>query len=421
MHAQPERDNRTDRTDDLGTQASVTGGADGDRSQPSVREIMARAPAVVSPGTPVMEAAALMSRRKIGSVVVSQGEEVVGILTERDLLRAAALGLSPDRVTVAELMTPSPVTVPADATWTAAAELMVRQGVRHLPVTERGRLTGMVSQRDLMEHSNRHLEWLVRQRTAELREKNAALEERDRLIRFHLDVAARLQRQLLPAGPPELPAFTFALAYHPLDHVSGDYYDFAMLSSGRLGVLVADASGHSVPAAFVSVMAKTAFHAYAQGIESPAAVLRTMNHRLADLMGAEHFITMFYGVVERETLRLVYALAGHPRPLWYRRATGAVEALDADGPVIGLWPDAGFEERAVQLAPGDLVLVYTDGVTECRDSEGEPFGRRRLEAFLAAHGGCPDAVPRLDAELERFRGGEPFHDDVTCIGLGVRG
>ena len=108
-----------------------------------------------------------------------------------------------------------------------------------------------------------------------------------------------------------------------------------MLSSGRLGILVADASGHGVPAAFVSVMAKTAFHAYAQGIESPAAVLRTMNHRLANLMEADHFITMFYGVVERQTLRLVYALAGHPRPLRYRRANGSVDVLDADGPAIG--------------------------------------------------------------------------------------
>jgi sigma-B regulation protein RsbU (phosphoserine phosphatase) len=398
------------------------GGACEESLRPSIRDIMARDPACVSPDTPVMEAAALMSRRNIGAVIVCKEGAIVGVLTERDLLHAAARGLRPDHVTVTELMTPSPATIPVDATWTAAADLMVRRGVRHLPVVEHSRPVGMLSMRDLIEHRNRYLEWLVRERTAELGEKNAALEERDRQMQHHLDVAGRIQRQLLPVGPPDLPSFTFALSYHPLDRVSGDYYDFTMLPSGRLGILVADASGHSVPAAFVSVMAKTAFHAYAHGIESPAAVLRTMNRRLANLMEADHFITMFYGVVERQTLRLVYALAGHPRPLWYHRTKSSVEVLDADGPAIGLLPEAGFEERSVQLDPGDLVLIYTDGVTECCNERQEQFGRHRLEAFLAAHGGEDEAgaVTRLEAELTRFRGAEPVQDDITCIGLAVR-
>jgi serine phosphatase RsbU (regulator of sigma subunit) len=256
-----------------------------------------------------------------------------------------------------------------------------------------------------------------------LRRETTDLRKRDRRMQIQLNVAGRLQRHLLPARPPDLPSFALAVVYHPLDPVSGDFYDFTVLPSGRLGILVADASGHSLPAAFVSVMAETAFHAYAQEIESPATVLRTMNHRLANLLEAEHFITMFYGVVDRQTLRLTYALAGHPRPLWYRGATSRVEALDAEGPMIGLVPQAEFEERSVQLAPGDLVLIYTDGVTECRNEQQEQFGQDRLEAFLAAQGGAADAgaVPQLDAELARFRGTQPFQDDVTCIGLSVKG
>src|SRR5262249_38979132 len=141
-----------------------------------------------------------------------------------------------------------------------------------------------------------------------------------------------------------------------------------------------------------------------------------------DFLEAGHFITMFYGVVERQTLRLTYALAGHPRPLWYRGAASLVEALDAEGPMIGLVPQAEFEERSVQLDPGDLVLIYTDGVTECRNEQQEQFGQDRLVAFLAAQGGAADAgaVPLLDAELARFRGTQPFQDDVTCIGLSVK-
>jgi sigma-B regulation protein RsbU (phosphoserine phosphatase) len=240
-------------------------------------------------------------------------------------------------------------------------------------------------------------------------------------MQFHLDVAGQIQRQLLPAGPPEMPAFSFAVAYRPLERVSGDYYDFTTLSSGRLGILIADASGHGVPAAFVSVMAKTAFQAYAQGIESPAAVLKTMNQRLANLIDAEHFITMFYAVLDRESLRLTYALAGHPSPLWFRGATGTVEPLDAEGAMIGLLPQPIFEERSIQLARGDSVLFYTDGVVECRNADREFFGHERLHKFLQAHGGGPSTllVEALEAELTRFRGPRPFTDDITCIAVSV--
>jgi sigma-B regulation protein RsbU (phosphoserine phosphatase) len=392
-----------------------------DSSQLLVREIMAVDPVFVPPAMAVMEASARMSQRNIGAVVVCERGTIVGILTERDLLRAAGRGCHPDDLVVADLMTATPFTIAVDATWAAAADLMEQHGVRHLPVVERGRLVGMLSMRDLMERRNRHLDWLVLQRTTELEEKNAALDERDRLMQYHLDVAGEIQRQLLPAAPPTLPGFSFALTYHPLERVSGDYYDFAELPSGRLGILLADASGHSVPAAFVSVMAKMAFHAYAEGIESPASALRAMNHRLANLMEAGRFISMFYGVLDRQTLRLTYALAGHPRPLWYRSTPGRVETLDADGPLIGLAADAAFEERSVELAPGDVVLIYTDGVTDCRNERQEQFGQRRLEDFLNAKAGSAGvgSVALLDAELTRFRGTELFHDDVTCIGLHV--
>jgi sigma-B regulation protein RsbU (phosphoserine phosphatase) len=89
--------------------------------------------------------------------------------------------------------------------------------------------------------------------------------------------------------------------------------------------------------------------------------------------------------------------------------------------MIGVVPQAAFEERAVQLGPGDQLLIYTDGVTECRNERDEQFGQHRLEAFLAAHGAGADLLLRLEQELTQFRGAEPFHDDVTCIGLSVQG
>jgi sigma-B regulation protein RsbU (phosphoserine phosphatase) len=385
-------------------------------AQLAVRDIMSVNPVSVIPDMPVKDAAALMSGKHIGAVVVCVDGGIVGILTERDLLRCAARAGHSEDLTVAELMTASPFTVDVDATWAAAADLMQQHGVRHLPVVERDKLVGMLSMRDLMERRNRHLDWLVRQRTAELEEKNAALDQRDRLMQYHLQVAGEIQQRLLPPGPPSLPGFIFGVMYRPLERVSGDYYDFALLPSGRLGILLADASGHSVPAAFVSVMAKMAFHAFAGGIESPAVVLKTMNQQLANLLETGRFISMFYGVLDPGTRRLVYALAGHPRPLWYNRQTNDVTGLDADGPLIGLLSVAAFEQRSVELSAGDTVLIYTDGVSECRNDQGEQFGQQRLEHLLEANVGR-DVIALLETELARFRNGEPFHDDVTCISL----
>lgn len=386
-----------------------------------VRDVMVREPVGVTPEAAVSDAVALMVQRKIGALVVCEEGRVVGIFTERDVVRQAATSVDWTGMPVARLMTPDPFTVTPSETWATAGDLMVRKRVRHLPVVEGGCLVGMLSVRDLMQHRARHLEWLVARRTAELEAANADLRERDRLIQYHLDVAGALQRQLLPGDLPELPPFRFAVLYHPLERVSGDYYDFTNAGPGRVGILLADAAGHSVPAAFVSVMAKTAFQAYARGTDSPGAVLGVMNDRLGHLMEAGHFITMFFGTLDREARRLTYALAGHPPPLWYRHAEGAVEALQADGVLIGLLPEPVFEERSVTLCPGDAVLVYTDGVIDCRDPADEMFGLPRLHAFLAGRG-CdagPGLAAELDAELARYRGGEPFRDDVTAIAVTV--
>lgn len=387
-----------------------------------VRDIMVRQPQWVKPTMTVADAARLMGERNIGAVVICRDTlEVEGIFTERDLLRLVAQGRSADSTPIAEVMTRQPALIGAGESWAAALELMSQRRVRHLPVIENGKLAGMLSIRDLMQHRTQQLEWLVQQRTADLELKNTALLQREQLMLHHLELAGKIQRQILPAAAPTLPPFSVNVAYHPLDRVSGDYYDFALLSQDRLGLLIADASGHGVPAAFVSVMAKTAFQAYGMGIESPGAVLGIMNERLSYLTEAEHFITMFYGVVDRRTLRLTYAAAGHPPPLLHRAQHDTIESLDTGGFMIGVLPDHCFEEQTIQLAAGDSLLLYTDGVIECRNPEKQLFGRARLEEVLRARKQTPtlDVIQHLSAELARFRGDQPFGDDVTCIALDV--
>lgn len=372
-------------------------------------------PVFVGPQTSVAEAAGLMLARKINCVVVcGGGGEVVGILTPRDIMRGGAGPV------VERIMTRDPITIDAAESMERAFELMVAKSVRHLPVVSGGTLVGILSVRDLLQHRARLLETLVERKTFELEATNARLQAHNDQMSYALDLAGRVQRGLLPASAAQFGALCLDVLYRPLARVSGDWYDFAEPGEGRLGILVADTSGHGIPAALVSVMASTLFQAYAVQQPSPAEVLLVMNQRLAGLIEHEHFVTMSYAVIDRRTHQMTLALAGHPRPLWYRRAGGTVEALECRGDVIGVVADAEFEERKVLLRPGDVVLFYTDGLVESRGPGGEPFGRARLEAALVEHAERSGAelLSGIERALTTFCG-ESLGDDVTCVALRV--
>lgn len=385
-----------------------------------VRDIMVRDPVTVSPNVSVAETAILMGERNIGAVAICRGDLLVGIFTERDLLRRAATERHHwESTPVAVFMSSSPISVSPHETWAGAMELMDRRRVRHLPVVDGMRLVGMLSLRDLLQHRARYLEWTVQKSTSELAAKHQELAARDELMQFHLGLAARIQRSLLPASLPQITPFAFEVLYRPMEMVSGDYYDFATPAPGCLGILIADASGHSVPAAFVSIMANTTFRAFGLELLSPAAVLRMLNQRLTDLMASSHFVTMFYGMLNTATSQLTYARAGHPPPLWSHAETRTVTPLDAEGPIIGLLESPEFEERTVQLAAGDAILLYTDGVIECANATRSLFGKQRLSDLLLSSSAVPSSsiIAHLDAALAAHRGDEPFGDDVTAVAL----
>jgi sigma-B regulation protein RsbU (phosphoserine phosphatase) len=345
---------------------------------------------------------------------------IEGVFTERDLLRRATEARETwNHAPISRFMTPNPVSVSPNVVWADAMTIMDQQRIRHLPVVEHGQLVGMLSVRDLLHHRAAYLEALVRDRTMELAGRNAALTERDQEMTRHLRVAAKIQRRLLPERLPDFLPIRFAVAFHGHDQVTGDFHDFMPLSDDRLSVLIADASGHGVPAAFVSVMTKMCCTAYCQGLDSPATILSTLNEHLGDLIEDEHFVTMFAATVDRRTNALTYARAGHPLPLWFRSQGRSIVPLDAPGATIGILQNPGFTDRRVQLEHGDKVLFFTDGVPECRDDNGELFGTAALASFLERHGdlSCDQLLSALETEIARFRGKRPFDDDVTIIVL----
>lgn len=393
-----------------------------DLSAFAVQQLMVANPVMVAPTETIQEVLRLMAARDIGAVLVGSNGTLEGIFTERDLLRYTAEAPAGWRQEpIGAWMTRNPSTIGPTATWEQARAQMDSLHIRHLPVIADGKVVGLVAGRDLIARMNQQLDQAVTERTKELRSAYERLQDRDAELRMHMTMAGRLQARLLPSSPPEWPELAWAAQYQPLDPLGGDHYDFAVPNDQQLGVLIADASGHSIPAALVAIMARAAFIGATRTSLQPSTVLNGMNRRLHGLTG-EHFVSAFFGVYHRETRYFTYANAGHPFPLRYIKATNSCQPIGMSGLLLGIMPEAHYDESRVQLEPGDRLLFYTDGVPDCRSPEQEQFGDERVEEFLLAN--CDQSArtiaQRLSDRLEAFRGNTPPRDDITILVAEVR-
>jgi len=249
-----------------------------------------------------------------------------------------------------------------------------------------------------------------------LKGANDELMARDAELRYNLRAASRFQtRILLPHAPPDWPELRWGVHYAPLDHLGGDYYDVAQPDPDHLGFLIADASGHSIAAMMVAIISRSAFREVAPSTTSAGAVLTAMNERLQGLAD-ERFVTAFYGVMDRRTSVLTYANAGHPYPLRRSAATGEVQSLAATGFMLGIMPGEQYREKSIQLAAGDQLCFYTDGLIEARNEIGDTFDIDRLKRCFSASGGTAQQVAaNIIASQNEFRGAQPPGDDVTLV------
>ena len=239
------------------------------------------------------------------------------------------------------------------------------------------------------------------------------LREKERIER-EVEVAADIQRQLLPARSPLLPGATLAAVCLPAERVGGDYYDF-VVTDDAVTVVVADVSGHGIGPGLMMAMTRSALrHELQSGASLSQAMAATNKMMWDDLLATGLFITVFGIHYEFATGKTRFVNGGH-HPALLRRADGTVEPLDGDGYPLGLLPDATFEEPSVVVEPGDSVVLFTDGIVEERAPSGEMFGTHRLVRLL-----CDTAGPASDAILEAlqvWRDGGPQLDDVTLVEL----
>src|SRR5215211_5727327 len=245
-------------------------------------------------------------------------------------------------------------------------------------------------------------------------------EEREReRIEQELIVARDIQHTSLPKEVPQLEGWQISPYYQPAREVGGDFYDFHLLSEGRLGLVVGDATGKGVPAALVmsTTLGMLQLAARALDFPSPGEVLKQVNETLLARIPLNMFVTCFYAILEPESGRLSYANAGHDLP-YLRRVGGDAEELRARGMPLGLMPGMSYEEKEIELGAGEAALFYSDGLVEAHDQRGEMFGFPRLRALVAEHGEDRSLEDFLMEELYSFVGeGWEQEDDITLLTL----
>lgn len=260
-----------------------------------------------------------------------------------------------------------------------------------------------------LERKNKQL----RQAYLELQEAHTELIEKQRMER-ELEIAAEVQRNILPTHFPDLPGFAFAARARPARQVGGDFYDLRLVGEDKLGVLMADVSGKSIHAAIFMAVTRGIFLTEARHSESPGEVMYRVHDLLMEIAGADGmFVTAFYAVIDAASGLMRYARAGHDPPLYYRR--GEVRVLAGEGRFLGMFDGLSIEERELQLLPGDLLALFSDGVTDAVNTAGEKFGFARLQRIIQQHAtlGAQAVCDAVFDHVLGFQGTTSQFDDIT--------
>lgn len=273
------------------------------------------------------------------------------------------------------------------------------------------------------------MEITIRKTLAQVTHLQESAENHLRLaaIQHELGVAARIQQSIVPRKFPPFPdRQDFDLHAHmvPAKEVGGDLFDFFLLDEHHLGFVLGDVSGKGVPAALFMAVTRTLLRATAQKESLPGECFQYVNNTLAALETSSMFVTLFYGILDTRTGEVLYANGGHNPPYVYSSTNGVHPVpSDTSGMLVGMVPGAQYQTGSLRLAPGEGILLYTDGVTEAMDRNEDFLGEERLEKLLLEH--CDDPADRLVAAVHsavaEFAAGMPQADDITVLALRYKG
>ena len=318
----------------------------------------------------------------------------------------------------------SDTTPPWMADWLPAEKF---KSATMTPLVAEGRSIGALvvdtrQPRRLEENEVRFLQLMGNQAAIALEKARLHREEIQRhRLEEELSVARQIQLSMLPPSCPQLPGWSVAAHYEAARQVGGDFYDFFELpplngGGPRMAFVIADVADKGVPAALFMALSRTTIRNVAISDRDPASALLQANRLLLQDSQTDLFLTAFYAALEPDTGFLTYCNAGHNPPLWYHEATGEFHTLTGDGIALGVVPDIELENRTVEVAIGDLLVFYTDGVIEAVNNQMEEFGLRRLQEAVVT--GLPSADKVREATLaavHAFTRELPRWDDFTLV------
>lgn len=242
-----------------------------------------------------------------------------------------------------------------------------------------------------------------------------ALELVDRVrVKDELELARELQEALLPTETPDLAGWRMAHSYRTANTVGGDYYNFPVLDDGRVALMMGDASGHGMAAGLLMAIADATVFANLGRDPEPSVVADQLNQALASIGGSRAFMSFFYALLDPATGELEYVCAGHPFPL-LRRRDGTVKELGEGGFPLGIRRNLVIGRGRAEMEPGDLLVLFTDGVAECVDGDGHAFGFDRLRATVTVGGTARTVHDAVWTAFDRHRGEQRLTDDVTLL------
>jgi sigma-B regulation protein RsbU (phosphoserine phosphatase) len=245
-------------------------------------------------------------------------------------------------------------------------------------------------------------------------------EQEKRQLESELELSQVVQRGFLPQVIPDIPGLELAAFSRPAQILGGDYFDFLRFRDGGYGLAIADVAGHGISASMLMASVQTALRSLAPVSDLPIEVLGPINRIFVHNIHFNTFVTLFLAHFDPATRRLTYANAGHNPPLVYCPKPNGREAitwLRPTGAAVGLVEEAQFRSETLTLAPGDVLLLYTDGVTESRNPGQEQFGEHRLAELVQEGAGLPanELVRGLRQAMQDFSAGQPLDDDTTIV------
>jgi sigma-B regulation protein RsbU (phosphoserine phosphatase) len=294
-----------------------------------------------------------------------------------------------------------------------------------MPLVENGRSVGVVvidhRQPYQLDEDDLYCLRLMANQAAIAIESARFHEEEVRMLAMdrELEVGRQIQLSMLPTAPPEAPGWEFSSFYEPAREVGGDFYDFFELpgTDNQLGVVIADVTGKGVPAALFMARASTLIRSAALSICQPGPTLVKANAEILQDRRTESLLTALYAVLDTATGRLTFANAGHCRPLLLRASSGETQEFDTGGLLLGAFAEIELDEEQIEMAPGDALVLYSDGVSEAMNAQHSPWGTARLRTTLANAAGASanQLLKAIVSAVKRFRAGMEQSDDLTLI------